>query len=763
MKILSKTLKLSASLACSISLFSHTSFASKPIELVDQQRLIHANSEPHNWLSHGKNYAETRFSELKEINQDSVKDLGLAWSFEFDDNRALESTPLVLEGIMYSTGAWSKVFAHDAKTGELLWKYDPKVKKSWLARACCGPVNRGVALWKESVLVGTLDGYLVSINRLTGEEQWRTLTIDPDKDYTITGAPRVIDDKVIIGNGGAEFGVRGYVSAYDTSNGELVWRFYTVPGNPADGFEDAAQEKAAKTWTGEWWKLGGGGTVWDSMSYDPKLDLLYIGVGNGSPWNQEIRSPEGGDNLYLSSIVAVRPNTGEYVWHYQTTPGETWDFTATQQMILADIEWQGETRQVIMQAPKNGFFFIIDRKTGEFLSAEPYTDVVWATGHNDNGRPIEAEGARFKNISFLQKPSAIGGHNWHSMAYSENTGYVYIPVIKSMMEYAQPENFDPKPHVQNIGVDLPNDPIIDSEFMHILKDKITRGEILAWDPQSQREVWRKQHKRTWNGGILATAGGLVFQGTADQRFIAFNDATGDTLWEFNTLLGIVAAPISYSVDGEQYIAIQAKWGGGYPLAVGIEPMKGLSKGRLLVFKLGGKAQLPPADLLPINKDAMKAPQPYTINNEEALTESISQGKKDFIVYCSGCHGNDAVSGGNVPDLRHRSSQYNLDTFKLFVLEGVLSDKGMVSFKHAIDDKRTENIYNYILQEANSEYADLQDEGLAKDLKYWFYHKLADFIVLAVDGHPIIFLPGTLAIIALLFSIRARRKKSASNK
>ncbi len=733
-------------------------FGLSPIyaETVNHQTLIKSAKQSPQWLTHGRDYSETRFSPLAQINTSNVSTLGLDWSYEFDDNRALEATPLIADGVLYTSSSWSKVYAFNAKTGELLWKYDPEVKKAWLARACCGPINRGVALWEDKVFVGTLDGYLVAIDRTTGEEVWRTLTIDPTKDYTITGAPRVVKGKVIIGNGGAEYGVRGYVSAFDVNTGEQLWRFYTVPGNPATD-NDATTQRAANTWTGEWWKLGGGGTVWDSMAFDPELNLLYIGVGNGSPWNQALRSPEGGDNLYLSSIVALNPDNGDYVWHYQTTPGESWDYTATQQMILSRIQWQGEGRDVIMQAPKNGFFFILDRKTGEFLSAEPYTDVLWSEGYDANGRPVEVDGARYLNKPFLQSPSAIGGHNWHSMSYNPSTGLVYIPVIKSVMEYKQPENFKADQHVQNIGVDLEAAPLISAEFMQLLKEKVTRGELLAWNPKTQTAAWRVQHKRTWNGGTLSTAGNLVFQGTADQQFMAFDAQTGETLWSFNTLLGIVAAPSTYEIEGEQYVAIMAKWGGGYPLAVGLEPMPGLNKGRLFVFKLGSTQAMPAADIG--NLHMAKAP----LKAERLSSESLSQAKSQYMQYCSGCHGLDVVSGGGVPDLRYKASQYPFGTFKLFVLDGILKDRGMVSFQHVLTEEDAKGIYAYILQEAERAYASDNDVGLVPKLRYWALDGLASYIVLAMDGSPLAALPGVLLIGLIVFGLVSfKRKKRIKN-
>lgn len=414
---------------------------------VDGARIEAADSEPGNWLAHGRTYDESRHSPLDQINVETISDLGLQWYFDTGTDRGLEASPIVVDGIMFTTGSWSVVFAHDARTGELIWEYDPEVPKAWGSNACCDVVNRGAAVWKGRVYVGTIDGRLVALDAATGEEVWDVNTIDRTRPYTITGAPRIVKDKVIIGNGGAEYGVRGYVSAYNADTGEEEWRFYTIPGNPDDGFESPAMEAAAKTWTGEWWKVGGGGTAWDSFAYDPEMNLLYIGVGNGSPWNQTERSPGGGDNLYLSSIVAVNPDTGEYVWHYQTTPGETWDYTATQHMILTDLEINGENRKVIMQAPKNGFFYVLDRATGEFISAEAYVPITWAT-HVDpeTGRPVETENARYQaenpfstmsdedKIATLkgmtddeiegafQKPSPYGGHNWHPMSYNPDTG-----------------------------------------------------------------------------------------------------------------------------------------------------------------------------------------------------------------------------------------------------------------------------------------------------------------------------------------------------
>jgi len=400
------------------------SSAAKPAQ-VDAQRIVDADNDPGNWVTHGRTYSEQRYSPLAKIDAGNVKQLGLAWFVDLDTHRGQEATPLIIDGVVYSTSAWSKVQAISATTGELLWQYDPKVPGETGVKACCDTVNRGVAAYQGKLYLGTLDGRLIAIDAATGKEMWSVVTVDQSKSYTITGAPRVIKGKVIIGNGGAEFGVRGYISAYDAESGKMLWRFYTVPGDPSQPFEAPILAEAAKTWHGEWWKLGGGGTVWDSMAYDPELDLLYIGTGNGSPWNQQYRSPGGGDNLFLSSVVALKPDTGEYVWHYQSTPGETWDFTATQHIVLADLTIDGQPRKVLMQAPKNGFFYVVDRTNGKLISAKPFVPVNWALEIDlKTGRPVEDPAARFMNPKqpALVMPGPYGAHNWQPMSFSPQTG-----------------------------------------------------------------------------------------------------------------------------------------------------------------------------------------------------------------------------------------------------------------------------------------------------------------------------------------------------
>jgi len=661
---------------------------------IDGARIVAADSEPGNWLSHGRSYDEQRFSPLTGVNDSNAAQLGLDWSYEFDTKRGLEATPIVVDGMMFTTGAWSRVYALDAGTGELLWEFDPEVPPAWAVHACCDVVNRGVAVWMGSVFVGTLDGRLVSLNAKTGRVNWTVQTTDPDKPYTITGAPRVVKGKVVIGNGGAEYGVRGYVSAYDAETGAMAWRFYTVPGDPSEPFETPEMERAAATWTGEWWKYGGGGTVWDSMAYDPELNLLYIGVGNGSPWNQQIRSPDGGDNLYLSSIVALNPDNGEYVWHYQTTPAETWDYTATQHMILADLEIGGSMRKVILQAPKNGFFYVLDRQTGDLISAEPYVKTTWAT-HVDpeTGRPVEVEAARYKDGPTLVLPAPYGGHNWHPMAYSPETGLIYIPAQDIPFAYGTDQNFSFTPGLWNVGVNpiyasFPEQPPeVQAQLMEMIS-----GQIIAWDPVERREVWRVQHPLPWNGGMLATAGNLVFQGNSVGEFAAYRADTGEKVWASGAQTGIVASPVTYEVDGEQYIAVLAGWGGSLALSGGDVAAATGSHGprRILAFKLGGTKVLP--EFIP----PVRVLDPPPRTGDAAM---VALGKQKFADRCMVCHGDGAVGGGVVPDLRYMDADKH-QTWLGVVLGGLHRDQGMASFAQVLNADEANAIQAYVIERAN---------------------------------------------------------------
>ena len=654
------------------------------------------------WASHGRGPDEQRFSPLDAINDGNVAGLKLAWSYDLDTARGQEATPIVVGGRMFVSTAWSKVKAFDAATGRLLWAYDPQVPGAWAVNGCCDVVNRGVAYAKGRVFVGTFDGRLVALDATSGRQLWDVNTIDRSKPYTITGAPRVVKGKVLIGNGGAEFGVRGYVSAYDEATGKLVWRFYTVPGDPAkpDGAASDAvlRDKALPTWTGEWWKLGGGGTVWDAMAYDPDLDLLYIGTGNGAPWNQKFRSPGGGDNLFLASVVALRPDTGAYVWHYQETPGDAWDYTSTQQMILADLEIGGRLRKVLLHAPKNGFFYVLDRETGALISAEPFIPGInWATRIDQTtGRPVETPEARYYKTGkmFVGMPGAMGAHSWHPMAFSPRTGLVYIPAQEVALPFAPlaADSYSDKPMQTNEAVDwnaLSGPTPTPAQRAEAAKG--LKGRLLAWDPVRQKAAWSVEYRGPANGGTLATAGNLVFQGTAAGEFVAYSADQGKRLWTFDAQGPIIAGPVSFSVGARQYIAVLSGWGGNYPLVMGYQAGisgRPLNVSRVLVFSLNGKATLPP----PPPEAPAEIPLTQTTPPPPA---AVLRGRTLYDTYCSRCHGGAAVGGGVIPDLRH-SAAIEGEAFGQILLEGLLEPLGMVSFRPVLSEADVEAIRAYLV-------------------------------------------------------------------
>ena len=668
---------------------------------IDARALTLAASNTEDWLSTGRTYDEQRYSPLERIDAGNVKDLGLAWYADMDTARGQEATPLVIDGRIYITTAWSKVKAYDGVSGRLLWDYDPRVPGETAAKACCDVVNRGLAAFGHQLYFGTLDGRLIALDRATGKLVWSKLTVDPSRPYTITGAPRIIDGRVIIGNGGAEMGVRGYITAYDAATGKQLWRFYTVPGKPGSN-EVAYLKTAEASWKGEWWKYGGGGSVWDSMAYDPELDLLYIGVGNGGPWNQAYRSPGGGDNLYVSSIVALKPATGAYVWHYQTTPGETWDFTATQHIILADLVIGGQTRKVLMQAPKNGFFYVLDRVNGQLISAQNYTFVNWATGIDmKTGRPVANPDARIDQTGkpFLVVPGPGGAHNWQPMAYHPETGLVYIPVQEGGFPYAPAADWKAAAQGFNTGMDFAASAIPADRTVRAAVASVTKGALVAWDPIAQRERWRVKFNGPWNGGLLATGGGLVFQGNSQQEFAAYDAGQGDKLWSIQVQTGVIAAPITYSIGGEQFVAVMAGWGGIWALAPGFlsevgGPVRNIS--RLLVFKLGGTARLPPEP--PFSRPPLDPPA------VTGSAEQIADGGRQYGRFCGVCHGDAAYGSTLVPDLRRSGELADGAAWAIIVHGGALKDRGMVSFANVLDPQQIESIRLYVIKRANEDKA-----------------------------------------------------------
>ena len=652
---------------------------------VDDSALRGADTDSANWITYGRTYSEQRFSPLKQIDENSVSRLGLVWSLDMGTKRGLESTPLVKDGVMYATSAWSIVYAMDARTGRLLWKYDPQVAKDHAKFVCCDVVNRGVAMYKGHVYVGALDGRLISLDAKTGAVAWETQTTPKDAPYAITGAPRIARGLVLIGNAGSEYAVRGYVSAYDAATGKLVWRVYTVPGDPSKPFESDAMKRAAATWSGEWWKAGGGGSPWDTIVYDPELDLIYIGTGNGAPWYDRLRSK--GDNLYIASIVALRASDGEQVWHYQTTPSDNWDYDATQPLMLANLSINGQSRRVIMQANKNGFFYVLDRETGKFISARPFADVNWATGIDANGRPVENEAPRQLHDATIVAPATEGGHNWHPISFNPATGLVYLGVLNATSIHAVVHDFKLDLNDQTTGSDRAYRGSATDE-----QRKLTAsGRLVAWDPVAQHEVWRVDLPDPKSGGTLTTAGNLVFHGQANGKLAAYRATDGKKLWEFDAGVGIAAPPMTYAVDGTQYVAVLAGWGG--PMVLNNRPIgKGnVGSGMLLAFALDGMAKIPPYE---------REDQPVPMPTFHVVTSpvEIERGRILFANFCARCHGGDVVSGGSVPDLRYLDPATHR-MFDQIVRGGARRALGMPSFADDLTAGQVHLIQAYVLDRA----------------------------------------------------------------
>jgi quinohemoprotein ethanol dehydrogenase len=662
-------------------------------EAVDDAALMHAADSGREWLTYGRDYAETRFSPLTQIDSRNVGRLGLAWTYDTGTVRGLEATPLVSNGVLYATTSWSNVFALDARSGKPLWTWDAQVDRAYGPRACCDVVNRGVALYEGKVFVGVLDGRLAALDAKTGELLWQVQTTDPDQPYTITGAPRVIDGKVIIGNGGGEFATRGFVSAYDADTGKRLWRFYVVPGDPSKGFESQAMEAAAKTWHGEWWKTGGGGNPWEAIAYDSDAGLVYVGTGNGSPWDRDVRSPGGGDNLYLSSIVALAVDTGRLVWYYQTTPGDSWDYTAVQPLILADLTIDGRQRKVIMQAPKNGFFYVLDRLTGELLSADPIGHVTWASGVDmKSGRPIETRQARYGREVTELFPGPNGVHNWESMSYNPMTGLVYIPTHEASFLYVHDPSFSYRPGTWNLAVSLGTRAVLvarpKSDYEPGAAPPVgSPGSLLAWDPVARKARWRVDYPAGSNGGTLTTAGNLVFQGTADGRFLAYSADRGQKLWEVKLGNGIIAAPSTFELDGKQYVSILAGWGGASALFGANASGQYKAPGRLWTFVLDGEQ-----DFEPVHGIERPALTPVEYDASEA---QVAEGADLYGQRCSMCHGGGAASGGAITDLRYATPD-TYARFQSIVREGAYLELGMPSFNRWLTADQVDAIRSYVL-------------------------------------------------------------------
>jgi quinohemoprotein ethanol dehydrogenase len=670
------------------------------VAMVTDERIKRAAvDEPGAWLSYGRTFEEQRFSPLTDINRQTVSELGLAWFKDLETTRALEATPLVVDDIMYFTSAWSIAYALDARTGEEIWRFDPEVPPDHARRSCCGVISRGLAVYQGRVYVATLDGRLIALDAGSGEPVWEVDTIiDHTRNYSITGAPRAAAGKIYIGNGGAEFGVRGYVTAYDAETGEQAWRFYTVPGDPSLPFEHPEMELAAKTWKGgEWWKIGGGGTVWNSIVYDPDFHTIYLGVGNGAPWTRAIRSPGGGDNLFLAAIVALDADTGSMKWFYQTTPGDNWDYTAVQDMMLADMEVDGEQRKVLMQAPKNGFFYVLDRSDGELLRAHPYGTVTWAT-HVDmaTGRPVENPDTAYADNPQWVVPGPLGAHNWQAMSFDAAKGLIYFPtqdvgfLYAMNEEYAETGIYKVNPGLTNLGIEW-------GRINQLLTDTPGQppaaGYLKAFDPLTGETKWAVEHADYWNGGVVATAGGLVFQGDSLGNFSAFDSDDGQLLWQYNTYTSIVAPPITYAIDGTQFVAVLT----GAGIRLDSNPDTATYKygnfSKLVVFALGGDSVLP----VPTARDTTIPQQPPLT----ASAEEIDRGDVLYHEVCGLCHGIGARSSGTLPDLRMMSASTH-EAFQAIVRGGSLRATGMSNFSDVVTMEDAERIRQYVISRATED-------------------------------------------------------------
>jgi quinohemoprotein ethanol dehydrogenase len=667
----------------SFTSIAHLAFASGD---VTNDRVLAESATGENWFLKGGSFRGEHYSPLAQINDGNIDELGLAWAVDLPIPDGISATPIVVDGVIYFSGAYAVVYAVDASDGSVLWTYDPEIKKtfqerpgsSWMAR-----VNRGVAVWDGMVFSTVVDCRLNSLDAATGELIWTKQVCDPDGSFAISDSPYVGGDKVFVGNAGSESpdGDRGYVSAYDTNSGDLLWRFYIVPSANPEENDTEAMKMAYETWSGDTLeKHGGGGHSWNEMTYDPISNLLFFGTSGSYPYVYKDRSPDGGDNLFLSSIVAVNADTGEYVWHYQTVDQDSWDYNATMNIVLADLDIDGKARETVLIAPKNGFHYALDRLTGELLTAGKFAKVNWATHINmETGRPVYDPAGEYWNAGTGETiavwPNMWGAHNWNPMAYHPGLGLSYVPVIDA------PSVIEPRGDGS-----FKDDTVV---FTEVDGEPFAPGKLVAFDPVSQSIRWTVEHELPYNGGAMATAGNLVFQGNATGRFEAYAADTGELLWSVHTGSAINAAPASYSLDGTQYVLIPVGAGGGvqfyYPDMHASADAKGPT--RLMAFSLGGKSALPG----PITDQRILPDQPEL----DADADTIALGAALYDGYCKNCHGAYGVArhGGSVPDLRFAAMETHL-AWNGIVIGGALRMNGMPGFD--LDTADADAIRKYVL-------------------------------------------------------------------
>jgi len=675
--------------AAGVAAYSQLSACATPVSTGATGASTGATAARHNprdveWTRNGGNPDEQRYSELTQVTVSNVGQLGLAWYADIPERGGYQSTPLVIDGVLYMTAPWSSLYAFDAKTGKQLWKVDPEAPREIAATSiCCNISNRGAAYADGKIIWGTIDGRLMAVDAKTGQKAWEARVADPKLQYSITGAPRIGDGLVFIGVGGAEFYTRGYLVAHDVRTGKQVWKFYTVPGDPSKGPDGAASDDvmpmAAKTWNGKWWKKGGGGSTWDGIVYDPQSDLVIFGTGNGIPWPAQLRSPGGGDNLFTSSIIAVHAKTGKYKWHYQATPMDGFDFDNTAPLTLADITVDGHRKHVVMQAPKNGVFYVIEAATGKVVSADPYVPKInWALGFDkaNNWKPILNPDANYGKTGkgFYVLPAQA--HVWHPQSFNPQTGLIYVPTRRGVSSFYAEE-----------GGRILGNQMVDVSMFH--KPEGKRPEVknpgaylLAWDPVARKVAW-EQREGSGNAGTLTTAGNLVFQGIPGKKFAAFRADTGQRVWSVDTQGNVVPGPVTYSIDGVQYIAAISSASTGFAAAAG--------KNRLLVYKLNGTVQLPPAP--PPVKQVLNPPPDFGDAAMHARGQDLYQRN------CTGCHEGGRLFSG-FPDLNYTVALNSPNLFKAIVVDGVLAENGMISFKFALKAEDAEAIRSFLTARAN---------------------------------------------------------------
>jgi PQQ-dependent dehydrogenase (methanol/ethanol family) len=672
-----------------------TSLASTLVPAQTADTTSHAPTSLGDWRLIGGNQYEQHYSELTQVNDKNVRDLRLDWYADMPTDDGLTGVPIVAAGVVYQSGALGKAWANDLRTGKQLWSFDAGIKfplgviPGWGAR-----LSRGLAIWEDKVLKATGDCRLFALDRKTGARLWEVQSCDPAANKTITGAPRVGDGKVFIGNSNADSGIgRGYVDAYDINTGKRLWRFYTIPGDPAKGFESKAMEMASETWGKNYWKNTGGGSTWEGITYDPRTRLVYIGTDGPSPFDPSLRGEGHGDELFTNAIVAVNVDTGEYVWHYSTTPGDGWNYAATMPVILADLTIEGEKRAVLMTAPKNGFFYVLDARTGK-LANQPQNIVPanWASRIDlTTGRPVQLPDAKYwlqKGKTIFVTPSPMGAHNWMPMSYSPVTGLVYIPVT----DYPVTITANPHNLVGSTEID----------FYYGLNHRGTfKGSLLAWDPIKQQKRWQHDVGMPYQGGTLATAGNLVFQGATEGNFAAYRADTGEKLWSMPTVSGILGAASTVQVDGKQLILVAAGSGSTSSILFAPEFSGGaVGPSRLLAFSLTGSAKLPHFETRSNSIPKPTQPEPTTALADEGKQIWDTNG-------CELCHGFRVIGGlGTVPDLR-RVPSLPLDLFGKIVRGGLLKDGGMPVFADAITAQQLPALEAYITQSAWKAYREQQ--------------------------------------------------------